>query len=223
MAPNAVVLLSGGLDSALNLAMCKDKIAIALTIDYGQLAAKREIQAAQELTKYYQKEHRVLKFDFLKDLTAGALLGHQEVPTMTEQQLQNDMNYQQQTAAKVWVPNRNGLFINIAACLAEAQELNEILVGFNAEEAQTFPDNTSQFIEAVNSALAFSTQNHVKVVCETIHMSKNEMVEKALEIRLPLNKIWSCYHGKDEPCQSCESCMRFQRAYRTVTGEDYAY
>jgi len=223
MAKSAIILLSGGLDSALNMALCKEEISLALTINYGQKAASKEINAAKELTEYYQIPHKIIEIGLLKELTSGALLDTNEVPTITEEQLNNDIAYQHETAAKVWVPNRNGLFINIAASIAEANQLDKIFVGFNAEEAQTFSDNSEAFLKAINSSLSFSTRNQVEVFSETIHMTKQIMVSKALEIGLPLDKIWSCYHGGEKPCQTCESCMRFQRAYRSVTGVDYAY
>lgn len=223
MVKDAIILLSGGLDSALNLVLAKESIALALTIDYGQRAVNNEIKAAQELTEYYRIKHKILKINFFNGLQGGALLGETEVPVLTDDQLANDTILQEETAKKVWVPNRNGLFINIAASLAEGMGLNKIIVGFNAEEAQTFPDNSQQFIDAINFSLSFSTQNSVKVSSKTTHLTKKEMMELAIAEKIPLTKLWSCYHSGVKQCQECESCMRFQRAYRLVMGVDYVY
>jgi len=113
----------------------------------------------------------------------------------------------------VWVPNRNGAFINIAACFADAMKVSNIVCGFNAEEGATFPDNTPQFVEAVNKSLHYSTENHARVVAPVIGMDKVAIIKKGIEIGAPLDLSWSCYVSGEKPCGTCESCMRRARAF----------
>jgi 7-cyano-7-deazaguanine synthase len=112
----------------------------------------------------------------------------------------------------VWVANRNGVFLNVAAAFAESMGESRVFVGFNLEEAATFPDNSEGYLNALNSALAFSTRNEVKVASYTTHWNKARILEEALQIGLPLDLVWSCYESGPERCWKCESCKRSERA-----------
>ena len=106
----------------------------------------------------------------------------------------------------------NGLFLNIAACIAEQLEADFIIPGFNKEEAETFPDNSQAFIEAMNASLHFSTLNRVKVFCFTTELLKKDIMKKAIELDIDPQHLWPCYHAGETPCGECESCQRFKRA-----------
>jgi len=120
------------------------------------------------------------------------------------------------TAARVWVPNRNGVLINLASAYAERNQCKKVWVGFNREEAVTFPDNSQAFLEQATKALSYSTQNQVQVCCHTTQMDKIEMVQnlKKLDTRFPFELIWSCYQSGTEMCGQCESCQRYKRAMK---------
>lgn len=212
----SLILLSGGLDSSANLAFAHyfDTPVLALTIDYGQRAAKKEIEASAKLSAYYGVPHQVLELKWLGALGGSALTSHAiDVPKMETAKL-DDLKTAQSTAKQVWVPNRNGLFINAAAAIAESQKIQQVVVGFNKEEAATFPDNSSQFLGVATLALRYSTSNGVKVACYTDMMMKTEIVQavKNLEKPFPFDLVWSCYHGGETMCGECESCKRFIRA-----------
>ncbi len=213
-----IVLLSGGLDSAVNLAQAcaEDAVELALTIDYGQKASRCEISASGLLTGHYRVRHEVIELPFLSRITNTALVSlEQEVPVLDSTELDR-LEITRETAAKVWVPNRNGLFINIAAAYAEALGAGEIVVGFNAEEAATFPDNSQDFMTAINRSLAYSTMIGVRVVSFTADMDKPAIVAVGRRLGLPFEYIWSCYHGGEQMCGVCESCRRFYRAIDKV-------
>ena len=116
------------------------------------------------------------------------------------------------SAQAVWVPNRNGLLVNLAAALAEADGHAAVVVGFNAEEAATFPDNGAPFFEALNACLAFSTQTSVRVVAPCLALTKSELMAAGKAVGAPIEASWSCYGPGPEPCQRCESCLRRARA-----------
>ena len=90
------------------------------------------------------------------------------------------------------------------------------MVGFNREEGATFADNTPGFLEATNRALACSTSNQVRVVSPTLEFDKVEIVRAAMRDNVPIELCWSCYLGEKEPCGTCESCRRFDRAVRAA-------
>ena len=220
MMPKAVVLLSGGLDSSVNLGLAhqEHEVALALTFDYGQRAAKREIQATQNLCQHYSVPHKVLSLPWFKDFTSTGLVNPQAtIPTAGDVRI-DDLDKSHKTASQVWVPNRNGIFLNIAAAFAESLGAEFVIPGFNAEEGATFPDNTWEFMQATSAAFWFSTQlkgkagGHVSVKCYTHGWHKVEIVKKGQQIGVPLELVWSCYF--DERCGQCESCLRFERAIK---------
>lgn len=118
------------------------------------------------------------------------------------------------TAQRVWVPNRNGIFLQIAGGFAEAMDANYVIVGFNAEEAATFPDNTKDFMEATDRSLFYSTQNHVKIFCYTVEMNKSQIIEFGKKLQIPWKNIWPCYFSNEKWCGQCESCLRFGNALK---------
>jgi 7-cyano-7-deazaguanine synthase len=210
------VLLSGGLDSAANLAFCRlrDEPVLALTVDYGQRAAPAEIRAAQALSKHFDVPHQIVELPWLGALGGSSLTdSSQRVPKMAVADLDN-LGVATQTAKSVWVPNRNGVLINAAASFAERMEATRVVVGFNAEEAVTFPDNSADFLARASKALELSTANHVRVACYTTEWDKTTIVA---ELRtqspdFPFEHVWSCYQAGPRPCGECESCRRMARA-----------
>lgn len=210
----AVILLSGGLDSAVNLALAAKarRAQLALTIRYGQRAENQEVKAAQALSRHYGIEWREVDVRWLGAINpTGLTRSEQELPKLKTDEL-DAMDKALPSMRAVWVANRNGVFLNIAASFAEAFGLKEVVVGFNHEEAQTFPDNSAAYLEAVNAAFAYSTLNGVKAVCYTTDWDKTRILQEALALELPLEKVWSCYEAGPERCWKCESCLRSERA-----------
>jgi 7-cyano-7-deazaguanine synthase len=213
----SVVLLSGGLDSSANLALCHawDDPVLALTIDYGQKAASREIRAARALCELYGVRHETLDLRWLGGLGGSALTqADSAIPDLPTAQL-DDMAAAMRTAKAVWVPNRNGVLINAAAAYAEKIGATRVIVGFNREEAATFPDNSVAYLEQASRALGFSTANGVAVFSYTAELDKREIVAELRALKapaFPFDLVWSCYTGAETPCGHCESCRRLARA-----------
>ena len=213
----SIVILSGGMDStvSLHIATEKTEVVLTLTFDYGQKAARREISAAQAVSRHYGVPNRVIELPWLAEITTTALVNHSEaVPLLPPHEL--DTHLAVDSAKAVWVPNRNGVFINVAAAFAESMGADQIITGFNAEEAITFPDNSLMFIESAKKSLHYSTLNHVSVVSYTQALSKVGIVQLAREKKVPLHLAWSCYLGGEQPCGTCESCRRYQRAVNSA-------
>ncbi len=216
----AVVLLSGGLDSAANLALSRargDQLLATVTVDYGQRAAARELERARKLAEHYDVHPVVLEMKWLGQCGGSALTdSSRALPEPCAHELDHPQG-SRITAQAVWVPNRNGALINAAAAVAESLGADTVLVGFNREEAVTFPDNTRSFMEALNAALAFSTSRAraVSVDSYTVDLNKTEIVRalRTLPEPFPKELVWSCYRGDATPCGKCESCGRFARAW----------
>jgi 7-cyano-7-deazaguanine synthase len=210
----AVILLSGGLDSALNLALAArdGKAHLALTMRYGQRAEAPELAASEKLARHYGAEWKSLDVSWLGEVNPTSLTrkGH-ALPLFQLDELDR-VDLGTASAKAVWVANRNGLFLNIAAAYAEALGQTEVFVGFNREEAATFPDNSAAFMEALNRSLSFSTMNQVKIASYTLDWDKPEIMAQAIDAKLPLDLVWSCYEAGPDRCWVCESCKRSERA-----------
>ncbi len=203
-----IVLLSGGLDSLVSLGLCikSHGVSLAITFDYGQKSAEYEIKASKNICDYYKITHKVITLDWLKEVTHTTLVNNDKVP---EGDALRDGS---QSAKKVWVPNRNGLFLNIAGAFADGEDYDYIIIGANKEEAQTFPDNTQEFLNRVNSEFEYSTLKHPQIVAPLINSDKNDIVKLALDNNIPLNFVRSCYNGGEKHCGRCESCVRLKNA-----------
>ncbi len=204
----SIILLSGGLDSLVSLGLKRDElnIELALTFDYGQKSVQKEIAASAKICEHYKLQHRIIKLDWLKNITQTSLVTDKNIPTG------NELNNPEQSAKQVWVPNRNGLFLNIAGSFADSYGYDYILIGANKEEGTTFPDNTQEFIDSINREFEFSTQKHPKVVAPLINSDKNDIVMLALQNKIPLELTMSCYQDGDGHCGICESCTRLKNA-----------
>lgn len=209
----AVILLSGGLDSVVSLAIKAKEmdICLALIFDYGQKSFQNEYNAAKKISEFYNIEIKQIQLDFLKDITNTSLVSNEEIPILSQENL-NDTEVTKSSMKNVWVPNRNGLFLNIAASYADSYELDYIIIGANKEEAATFSDNSKQFINSINTALKTSTNYNVQVIAPLIDLNKNEIIKRAIELNVPLNLIYSCYKSSKKHCGECESCNRLKRA-----------
>lgn len=215
MNKKSIILLSGGLDSLVSLGVCKEEynIDLALTFDYGQKSVEMEILASKKICEHYGIEHKIIKLDWLKEITQTALVSEKEIPFTSLSDLSSD-EFVEKSALCVWVPNRNGTFLNIAAAFADSYGYDYIIFGANKEEGTTFPDNTQEFIDKINAAFEFSTQKKPKVYAPLINSGKNDIVKNAIEHCVPLELARSCYSQREKHCGVCESCVRLKRALK---------
>ena len=213
----AIALLSGGLDSAVALALWLEGgkgIHLALTFDYGQRAAAQEARAAKALADRHALPWEEIHLPFLEKAAAASALvdPHRQLPEGTPEQPGDHAS-----AAAVWVPARNLVFLSVAAALAEAAGIGVLLTGFNSEEAQTFPDNSPDFLKAMNRALVLSTRTAVRAESPTLELDKREIADTARRFGFGPRDFWSCYGAGPDQCGRCESCLRSARAWKGVT------
>ncbi len=210
----AVLLLSSGLDSAANLALgefCDFDVKYAVTVNYGQKSASQEIAHARALALHFNIEHFVFDFQNFWQLTGrgSALMSDAVMPNPSDL---DAMSVIEKSAKAVWVPNRNAVLLSLAAAAAESREMSVVVVGFNAEEAVTFPDNTADFMNKMTEAFVFSTSNQVEVRSATVSFNKAQIVQRLAERNFPFELLWSCYQNGEKHCGKCESCSRLRRA-----------
>ena len=211
----SIILLSGGLDSYVILGAYKEEygIDLALTFNYGQKSVIREIDSTKKICNYYNIQHKIIILDWLKQITNTALVADINIPT--------DKLGSVESAKSVWVPNRNGLFLNIAAAYADSLGYDYILFGANKDEGETFPDNTEEFRSKISEVFKYSTMQKPQVLAPLINCTKDDIVKIAIEKRVPLEFVWSCYGFETKHCGKCESCRHLKQALINNNAQSY--
>ena len=218
--PKAISVLSGGLDSAVATSMLIDEYDVkAITFDYGQRSADIEIKSAKNISNFFGIPHEVIDLKWLGKLGNSSLTSDLEVIDVDVDKL-DDKEYCDETARNVWVPSRNIIFTGIASAFAESYGAEAIIVGWDLEEALSFPDNSIEFLNAFNQVLDIGTLTEVQVIAPLIKMSKEEIVLAGVDAKAPFELSYSCYKGDLKPCGVCESCLRRNRAFESVGIKD---
>jgi len=216
----AISVLSGGLDSAVATSFYKDRYDIhALTFNYGQKSAEMEISSAKAICDKLGIDHTVIDLPWMGKISGSALTSSKEIPELEMSQLDNE-ELCNETAGLVWVPGRNIVFTAIATAYAEAENAKKIIVGWDYEEAITFPDNSKEFLEAFNHLLLIGSPEEIEIKAPLIKSNKKEIVEIGKDIGAPLHLSYSCYLGDELHCGVCESCMRRRRAFEQAEIQD---
>ncbi|MBE9011634.1 7-cyano-7-deazaguanine synthase QueC [Pseudanabaenaceae cyanobacterium LEGE 13415] len=208
--PNAIVLLSGGLDSATTTAqaIADGYDAIALSFRYGQ-RHDRELEAAQELVKHFNlSQHFVIDVNLAQ--WGGSALTDTAIDVPTE-------GVQADVIPITYVPGRNTVFIAIALSLAEAQNAEAIYLGINAVDYSGYPDCRPEYLAAFQTLAQLSSKAGLegrapKLVAPLVMDSKTDIVKRAIALGVPIEKTWSCYQGGKKPCGVCDSCRIRDRA-----------
>jgi 7-cyano-7-deazaguanine synthase len=200
---------------ALALLQETHQIVLALNINYGQNAYGREFKASKSIATHYDVPFLSIPLPWFSGLLPEAMrykAFQTHLPTSHWHTEDGLPIAKEQVTERVWVPNRNGLFLNIAATYAEALGAEVIAFGANADEAENFSDNTVDFCDALNASLSYSTRLPIKVVAPVSHLSKSEMITLAKDKAVPLKLIWSCYESGQTPCHQCPSCRLLDKA-----------
>jgi len=212
----AISVMSGGLDCTVATSVYdKDYEIHAITFDYGQKAAKQEIMASRKICERRGWSHEVVDLAWLAQISNSSLNTSEDIPEVTEEDLDN-LDKSSETASNVWVPARNTVFTSIALSYAESIGAEIIIVGWNGEEGETFPDNSKEYMEEFNKLIDVGSPDKIRIEAPAIDLNKEEIVELGIEVGAPMELSYSCYKGEEKPCGVCESCMRRKRAFKKM-------
>lgn len=210
--PKAIVLLSGGLDSATVLYYALDKgyDVRALVFDYGQ-RHKKEILAAKAVAKAAGVPYEVVKITM--PWKGSALLDKSlRIP---------DKGVVKGVIPPTYVPARNIIFVSFAASFAEAVGARVIFIGANALDYSGYPDCRPGFFKAFQKTLdaglkAGVEHRSVRIEIPLIKLTKAQIIRLGLKLNVPYDKTWSCYQGGARPCGVCDSCRLRTRGFEEV-------
>ncbi|NOQ90619.1 MAG: 7-cyano-7-deazaguanine synthase QueC [Gammaproteobacteria bacterium] len=207
----AVVLLSGGLDSATVLAIAKqDFDCHALSFDYGQRSLS-EIKAAKQLTELYGISHQVIQID------TGVMVGS----ALTDHSIAVPEAEPENTGIPVtYVPARNTLFLSYALAVAEVMHCKDIFIGVNAVDYSGYPDCRAEYIHAYETMANLATRagvegNLLKIHTPLIDKSKADIIKLGATLGVDYSLTVSCYQAnkKGEACGLCDSCQLRQKGF----------
>ena len=209
--PKAVVLLSGGLDSATALAMAKDQgfECYVLSFDYGQRSLT-ELNAAKEVaTQIGVAEHRVIRLH-LEDFGGSALTDHSiDVP-----------DHETGGIPVTYVPARNTVFLSLALGWAEVIEAKAIFIGVNAVDYSGYPDCRPEFVDAFEKMANLATKAGVsghplKIMTPLMKMTKADIIKEGTRLKLNYADTISCYQADDTglACGVCDSCRLRRKGF----------
>lgn len=222
----ALVLLSGGVDSATCLALAVEKYGadnvLALSVYYGQTHGK-ELQAAQKIAGYYKVGLKRLDLSVIFQGSDCSLLSGsaRDIPRQSyAEQLKNTDG----KPVSTYVPFRNGLFLSAAASVALSNGCDIIYYGAHSDDAagNAYPDCSEKFNAAMGEAIYTGSGGQLKILAPFVKQNKAQVVKKGLELGVPYKYTWSCYEGKEKPCGVCGTCRDRAAAFAANGAEDPA-
>ena len=221
----AIVLLSGGLDSATCMAVARQQRyqLVALSFDYGQ-RHKIELAAAKRVTAFFNApEHITYKLD-LRAIGKSALTDDIEVPKHNRaREIGPDI-------PSTYVPARNIIFLSIATAFAETHNAEAIFAGMNSIDYSGYPDCRPEFISAFDKMINLGTKTgseggHIDIQTPLIKLSKKEIIELGLKLGVDYSLTWSCYDpqkgaGAPLACGKCDSCLLRLKGFKQAGAQD---
>lgn len=212
----AVVLASGGMDSAATIAIANQKYRLALLhLNYGQRTEKREQQAFNDLAKFYRAEKTlVVNVEHLKQI-GGSCLTDENISVAKA-------DLQSRNIPSSYVPFRNANLLSIATSWAEVIGAARIFVGAVEEDSSGYPDCRREFYDAFEKVIEVGTkpETNLRIVTPIIHLKKFEIVQRGMELGVPFELTWSCYQREDVACGVCDSCGFRLRGFQQAAVED---
>lgn len=211
----ALVLLSGGVDSATCLALAVERYGAenvtALSSEYGQKHSKESLYA-QKIADHYGVKRLLIDLSNTMEYSDCSLLSH------SKKDIQKG-SYAEQTDGKTpvstYVPFRNGLFLSVAATIGLSIGASEIWYGAHADDAAgaAYPDCSMNFVNKINSAIMEGTAGMIRVVAPYASTNKAGVVKDGLRMGVPYEYTWSCYVGGEKPCGKCGTCIDRAKAF----------
>ena len=201
---DSIIILSGGMDSVTMLYDFADRIALALSFDYGSNHNSKELPLAAYHCQQLGIEHVTIPLEFIKRYFHSSLLsGAQDIP---------EGSYDDQSMRSTVVPFRNGIMLAIAAGMAEDRQLSRIMMANHGGDHAIYPDCREGFVNAMSDAVREGTYNGVELFTPYTNITKSDIARRGKELGIDYSKTWSCYKGGDKHCGMCGTCQERRQA-----------
>lgn len=204
MKKDSIIVLSGGMDSVTLLHQEKERIALAVSFDYGSNHNAREIECARYQCEVLGIEHLVIPLDFMGRYFRSSLLsGADDIP---------EGHYADENMKSTVVPFRNGIMLSVACGLAESRELKHVMIANHGGDHAIYPDCRAGFIEAMSRAMSEGTYVGIDIIAPFTNISKGEIARIGKELGVNYSKTYSCYKGGEKHCGVCGTCVERREA-----------
>ena len=209
---DSILILSGGMDSVTMLYEYKERIAVALTFDYGSNHNKREAQYAKMHCERLGVEHLLLPLQFIHDYFKSSLLeGADAVP---------EGHYADANMKSTVVPFRNGIMLAVACGIAESRGLKYVMIANHFGDHSIYPDCRAGFVRAMSQAMAEGTYDGITLSAPYTDISKTDIARRGAALGIDYSLTYSCYKGGEKHCGKCGTCVERKEAMREAGIDD---
>jgi len=173
---------------------------IAVHFNYGQRTENKELEAFRKICEELNVSNKYeIDIPFFTQIGASAL---------TDESIDIPTGGLEDGVPITYVPFRNGIFLSIATAIAEKEKASELYIGVVQEDSSGYPDCSDTFINKIQSAMNEGTKKEtsLEILTPLVHLTKEQIVKKAIEMNVPLQHTWSCYKNEDKACGVCDSC-----------------
>lgn len=212
MEKDTVLILSGGMDSVTLLHDFAQRIALAVSFDYGSNHNARELPLAARNCEMLGIEHIIIPLDFMgKYFNSSLLAGADAIPAG---------HYQADNMKSTVVPFRNGIMLSIAAGLAESRNLKHVMMANHGGDHVIYPDCREDFVAAMNDAIRLGTFPGITLLSPYCNMTKAQIAARGAEIGVDYSQTYSCYRGGGHHCGTCGTCVERKEAFQLAGIDD---
>lgn len=202
--PDALIVLSGGMDSTTMLYDYRQSIALAVNFSYGANHNAREAACARENCRRLGIELVEIPLDFMGSLFESSLLsGAEAIP---------EGHYEDENMRSTVVPFRNGIMLAIAAGLAESRGLKAVMIANHGGDHAIYPDCRQGFVEAMGRAIAEGTYENIELRAPYTNLSKADIARRGAALGVDYSLTYSCYKGGATHCGRCGTCVERREA-----------
>lgn len=204
MTRDSIIVLSGGMDSVTLLHEMKERIAMAVTFDYGSNHNAREIACAGRQCQSLGIPHIVIPLSFMGEYFKSSLLsGADDIP---------EGSYADDNMRSTVVPFRNGIMLAVACGLAESNGLKHVMLANHGGDHAVYPDCRPEFVNAMSGAMSAGTYDGVSIIAPYTNITKGEIACIGKRLGVDYTDTYSCYKGGEKHCGRCGTCVERREA-----------
>lgn len=202
---DSIIVLSGGMDSVTLMHDYKERIALAVTFDYGSNHNARETACARRQCEMLGIEHLVIPLEFMGRYFRSSLLsGADDIP---------EGHYADENMKSTVVPFRNGIMLAVACGLAESRGLQHVMIANHGGDHAIYPDCRPGFVDAMSRAMSEGTYEGVTLLAPYTDMTKADIARRGAELGVDFSLTYSCYKGGERHCGRCGTCVERREAF----------
>ena len=201
---DTVLILSGGMDSTTLLYDYQERIALAVSFDYGSKHNAKEIPFARLHAGRLGIRHITIPLAFMQQYFQSSLLmGGEDIP---------EGHYADENMRSTVVPFRNGIMLSIAVGLAESLGLKHVMMANHGGDHTIYPDCRPEFVEAFSQTASAGTFEGITLLAPYTNMTKGDIARRGRELGIDYAETWSCYKGGEHHCGRCGTCVERREA-----------